>query len=152
VNRREREREANETKRKAKQTREKRRRQNKTRKNRETGRRTKNRLTGGLGNREKRDTESVLTISSPSSTPRNPDKRRTPISFVQTSLTIDHHLHLPIISQETVQEVRTKEDAEQHKQRRKQQQSGKPLSPWTSFSPSPRSCTTLNSSFPPLCY
>jgi hypothetical protein len=103
VNRREREREANETKRKAKQTREKRRRQNKTRKNRETGRRTKNRLTGGLGNREKRDTESVLTISSPSSAPRNPDRRRTPISFVQTSLTIDHHLHLPIISQETVQ-------------------------------------------------
>jgi hypothetical protein len=64
--------------------------------------------------------------------------------FVQTSITIDHCL--PIIAQVITQERRTREDTEKQKWRRKQQQSGKPSSP--SYSPSPRSCTSPNSSFP----
>jgi hypothetical protein len=47
---------------------------------------------------------------------------------VQTSITIDHCLRLPIITQATAQERRTREDTEKQKWRRKQQQSRKPRS------------------------
>jgi len=49
----------------------------------------------------------LFTIFSNPSASRNPDRRRTPISSVQTTIIIDYRLHLPIIAQATTQEGRT---------------------------------------------
>jgi hypothetical protein len=49
----------------------------------------------------------LFTIFSNPSASRNPDRRRTPISSVQTTIIIDYRPHLPIIAQATTQEGRT---------------------------------------------